>query len=241
MAADVPRGFATRGDSGREPIERSEPDIAAQLHQLLAAHMHPRRFVRGELLWREGETSGLLVALRVGRVKIYRLLPNGRSVTLLLFGPGNVFGFLPFLDGGAYPAYAQAMEPVEADVMTRAVFERVLMAEPSIAVQLVTVLGRRLREAFDVIQTVSTPGAQSRVAAALLGLLSDEGPARDHAPLVLPMSAHEFADALGMAPETFSRAITDLAAQGLIGRVRPGQFELRDPAGLERAARAPLR
>ncbi len=228
-------------DAARGPIERSEPAFAAQLHQLLAAHMHTRRFVRGELLWREGETTGLLVALRVGRVKIYRLLPNGRSVTLFLFGPGDVFGFLPFLDGGAYPAYAQAMEPVEAEVMPRAVFQRVLVAEPSLAVQLVTVLGQRLRDAFDVIQSVSTPGAQSRVAAALLGLLSDEGPAGDRQQLPLPMSAHEFADALGMAPETFSRAITDLAAQGLIRRVRPGQFELCDLAGLERAARTPLR
>ncbi len=203
--------------------------------------MHARRFVRGELLWREGETTGLLVALRVGRVKIYRLLPNGRSVTLFLFGPGDVFGFLPFLDGGAYPAYAQAMESVEAEVMPRAVFQRVLVAEPSLAVQLVTVLGQRLRDAFDVIQSVSTPGAQSRVAAALLGLLSDEAPGSDRKQLPLPMSAHEFADALGIAPETFSRAITELAAQGLIRRVRPGQFELCDLAGLERAARTPLR
>lgn len=241
MGADTPRESAAPTERTGGLIARSEPDIATQLQQLLAAHMHARRFVRGELLWREGETSGLLVALRVGRVKIYRLLPNGRSVTLLLFGPGDVFGFLPFLDGGAYPAYAQAMEPVQADVMPRAVFERVLAAEPSLAIQLVTLLGRRLREAFDVIQSVSTPGAQSRVAAALLGLLSDEGPAGGRAQLSLPMSAHEFADAIGIAPETFSRAITELAAQGVIRRVRPGRYELRDLAGLERAARSPLR
>ncbi len=55
--------------------------------------------------------------------------------------------------------------------MPRSVFQRLLTAEPSLAIQLVTLLGRRLREAFDVIQTVSVPGARSRVASAFLGLL----------------------------------------------------------------------
>ena len=227
------------GASTRENV-LEEPDIGTGLHQLLVAHMHVRRFGRGELLWREGETSGLLVALRSGHVKIFRLLPTGRMVTLFLFGPGDVFGFLPFLDGGPYPAYAQATEPVEAEVMPRSVFQRVLAAEPPLAMQLVTLLGRRLREAFDVIQTVSIPGAQSRVASALLGLLSDDGASSD-ARLQLPMTSHDFAEALGMAPETFSRAISDLVAQGLLRRAGAGQFDVLDVPGLERATRSLVR
>ncbi len=217
---------------------RLEEGIGTQLRQLLGAHMHVRHFSKGQLLWREGETSGLLVSLRVGRVKAYKRLPNARSVTLFIFGPGDVFGFLPFFDGGPYPAYTQAMDAVEADVMPRSVFQQVLAAEPALAVQLITILGRRLREALDLVQSVSTPGARSRLAGALLALLR-EGSVPGVQPCVqLPVSAHEFADALGMAPETLSRAVSELAAAGLVRRAGAGRLEILDMPALERAARS---
>ena len=100
--------------------------------------------------------------MRTGRVKIYRLLPNARSVTLFLFGPGHVFGFLPFIDGGPYPAYAQAIEDVAADVMPRSVLLRLLRADAELAPRLISLLGRRLREAFNLIEGLSTPGAPRR-------------------------------------------------------------------------------
>jgi len=136
-----------------EPGHGTHPgDLANQARRLLSRHLHVRRFPAGSLLWREGETSGLLVAIRTGRVKIYRLLPNGRAVTLLLFGPDDVFGFLPFLDGRPYPAYAQAIDDVEAEVMPRSALLQVLRAEPDLAATLIALLGERLRAAFDLIQ-----------------------------------------------------------------------------------------
>jgi CRP/FNR family transcriptional regulator len=52
------------------------------------------------------------------------LLPTGRAVTLFVFGPGDVFGFLPFLDGEPYPAYAQAIDDVLADVIPQTGLQR---------------------------------------------------------------------------------------------------------------------
>jgi len=149
-------------------------DLGREALELLRGHLHARRFRKGELLWREGDTTGMLVALRSGRVKIYRLLPNAREVTLFHFGPGDLFGFLPFLDGQAYPAYAQAMDDVEADVMARTTLLQALRAEPDLAVTLIALLGGRLRSAFDLVQSMSTPGAQARVAQALLALVPPE-------------------------------------------------------------------
>lgn len=217
---------------------RPEQGIGTQLRQLLGAHMHVRHFAKGQLLWREGETSGLLVSLRVGRVKAYKRLPNGRSVTLFIFGPGDVFGFLPFIDGGPYPAFTQAMDAVEAEVMPRSVFQQVLAAEPALCVDLITILGRRLREALDLVQSVSTPGASSRLAGALLALVRESPGAGARPRVELPVSAHEFAGALGMAPETLSRAVSELAATGVVRRVRPGRLEVMDVRALERAARS---
>ena len=181
-------------------------DLARQARRLLSRHLHVRRFPAGSLLWREGETTGMLVAIRTGRVKIYRLLPNGRAVTLLLFGPDDVFGFLPFLDGRPYPAYAQALDDVEAEVMPRSALLQALRTEPDLAATLIALLGERLRAAFDLIQGMSTRGVRARVAAALLPLLAEAPKGADPIVIALPVTAHEFAGAIGVAPVTLSLA-----------------------------------
>jgi CRP-like cAMP-binding protein len=79
----------------------------------------------------------MLVSVRTGRVKIHHVLPTGRGATAFLFGPGGLYGFVPFLDGQAYPAYAQAMEDVEADVMARSTLLQVVRSEPELALTLI--------------------------------------------------------------------------------------------------------
>lgn len=214
----------------------SQQEMAREAVALLRDHLHVRHFKKDNLLWREGDTSGMLVSLRSGRVKIYRVLPNGRLVTLFLFGPGNVFGFLPFLDGQAYPASARALEDVEADVMPRTALLQVIRSEPDLAVTLLGLLGRRLRASFDVIQSLSTPGAQSRVALALLALIPPGGAEAPPSVVRLPVSAHEFAGALGLVPETFSRALTGLVQDGIVQRAGPGRYRVLSLEALKKAA-----
>jgi CRP-like cAMP-binding protein len=193
-------------------------DTANQVLRILGQHLHTRRFRKGTLLWREGETSGLLVAIRTGRVKIYRLLPTGKAVTVFLFGPGDVFGFLPFLDGGAYPAYAQAIEDVEAEVLPRSVLLRALRADPDLALGLIGLLGQRLRAAM-----------------ALLALLAEEQPTAPTM-LRLPVTAQEFAGAIGIAPETLSRELRRLEDIGVLAREGSGRYRVLSLQGLEQAA-----
>jgi len=213
-------------------------DVTTQARQLLRPHLHIRHFKKGSLLWREGETSGLLVAIKSGRVKIYGLLPTGRAITLFLFGPGDLFGFLPFLDGAPYPAHAQAIEDVEAEVMPRSALLQALRTDPDLAVALIALLGRRLRSAMELVQSISTPGAPSRVAAALLALLLEEP---ESAPLIkLPVTAQELAGAIGIAPETFSRALKRLETDRILAREGQGRYRVLDLEALKRAAAPPI-
>jgi CRP/FNR family transcriptional regulator len=214
-------------------------NVAAQARELLAPHLRRRHFTAGSLLWREGETSGLLVALETGRVKIYRLLPTGRAVTVFIFGPGDVFGFLPFLDGEPYPAYAQALEDAEAQVMSRDELLSAVRADPLVAVALIGLVGRRLRDAMQRIESLSSPGVLPRVASALVALLPDASDPTGAAAIIrLPVSGGEFAAALGITPETLSRSLTRLASARVLHRLGPGRFQVLDPEALRQAAQS---
>jgi CRP/FNR family transcriptional regulator len=212
-------------------------ELAEEVRSLFGAWFVERRFEAGQLLWREGERTGLLVALRAGRVKVYRLLPTGRAITLFLFGPDDVFGFLPFLDGGAYPAYAQALDDVTADVMPRAALLDAVRARPDAALTLLSLLGRRLRESFDRIESLSTPGVVPRVAAAIHGLRAPTGGVGPSPIIEFPVPSAELAAALGITPESLSRAISRLVADGVVHRLGPRRLQIVDPGALERTAR----
>jgi CRP/FNR family transcriptional regulator len=190
-------------------------------------------------LWREGDAAGLLVSIDAGRVKIYRVLPRGSAVTLYLFGPGDTFGFMPLLDGRPYPASAQALTDLRAMVVSRAELVEAFGRDPQVALALVELLATRLREAFDRIERSSTPDVLPRVASALLGLLPEGGPSDPLAIIELPVRSSELAAAIGVAPETFSRAVTKLVSSGILHRLGPRRFQVLDAEALSQAAGGP--
>jgi CRP/FNR family transcriptional regulator len=235
-------------DTGREAVrgafsESTHPSAgspafsgeAGEALAMLAPYFRPRRFPAGTILWRAGETPSMVVAIETGHIKVYRTLPGGNVAALYRFGPGELFGFLPFLDGRSYPATAEAIDDVRARTMSRDGLLRGLRENPAVALPLFSFLGRRLREAFDRIELLSARGALPRVAAALAALLhvGDRGTATI---VSLPVSSGEFARALGIAPESFSRAVTCLAETAVIRRLGRGRFQVLDLQALRTAA-----
>lgn len=211
-------------------------ELAREVRALLAPYARSSTFEAGTLLWREGDDAGGLVALESGRVKVYRALPAGNAVTMYIFGPGDVFGFMPLLDGRPYPASAQALDEVRALVVSRADLRAALEHEPAVALAMIKLLATRLREAFDRIERSSVPEVLPRVAAALASLL-DEGDGAALAILALPVRAREFAGAIGVAPESFSRAITKLVEAGVLHRLGPRRFQVLDAVALRSASK----
>ena len=138
-------------DPEREPTERALAEsVGDAVFERLRPHARRRRFPKGSLLWREGDETGLLVSLAAGQVKIYRVSPDtGGVVTLFRFGPGTTFGFMPFLDGAPYPATAEALTDVEADVIPGDALPGIFASDPDVALFLVRQLARRLRESME--------------------------------------------------------------------------------------------
>lgn len=201
-------------------------DVASEARRLLAPWFRRRQFGRDSFFWHEGDRTGMLVAVVHGHVKAFRPLPDGREVTVYLFGPGDVFGFLPFLDGDPYPLSTRAVDDVEADVLMREQLLETVRQDPDVAMALLALLGRRLREAFDRV-AVSSGGAVPRVAAALSTLIPAE---HDPSALVieLPVTGHEYAAALGITPESLSRAISKLVEDGLLHRLGARKLQVLD-------------
>jgi len=220
-------------DSGSPGGVLNREDLAT-LESLLAPLLEPSQYPAGRVLWSEGERSGRLTVIDRGRVKITRARADGTAMLLYVFGSGTVFGFLPLLDGGAYPATAVAVEDVEARVASHHALRDAVTRQPELAWPLVQLLGRRLREAFNRVEDLSHREARARLASALYRLLPAAGSARPPIVLALPGPGYQFAEEIGISPETLSRVLAELEKDGVLRRLERGRYQVLDLESLGR-------
>ena len=210
-------------------ISTTKDRLAETFRNALCPYMQKRIFPGGQTLWSEGDTDGMLVSIRSGHDRIVRYMADARRVTMYIFGPETLFGFMPLLDNGPYPATAETITEVEAMVMSKQAFHAVVREHPDLCLHLLSALSRRLREAIDQIGLRSSHGVISKVAAGLSAQVPTEHIDDPHTVLTLPVSIGEYAALLGLTPESFSRAITSLEDMQVLHRLGHNRFQVLKP------------
>ena len=203
----------------------------------LAAIVHEQTFSRGETIFADGdEARGFFVVIS-GRVKIFKLSPDGKEQILHMFGPGEPFGEVAMFAGRRMPANAQAMEKSSALFFPRAALLEVIRRNPDLALGLLGVLSLRLRRFANLIEDLSLKEVPGRLAAYLLYLSSHTDGSQD---LELDVTKTELASLLGTIPETLSRVLGKMSRQDLI-RSDGRHIQILDRQGLVDLADAETR
>ncbi len=186
---------------------------------------------KGAFLWHQGDPADRLVQVEHGLLRAFRTFEDGRSATLLRFGPGDILGFAPFFEGAGYPASVEAVEASRVRVVHRRDLETALR-EPRMAMALLELLARRLRTAFDTIEQLSIRSAVNRVAAALEPLV----PGGPYPIVTIPGTGRAFAEGMGLTPAAFSRALAALVRRAVLHRLGPRRFQVLHLEALRRLA-----
>jgi len=174
-----------------------------------------RAFARGESIFLEGDEGGGFYVVSTGRVKIFKLSPEGKEQTLHLFGPGEPFGEVALFAGRRFPANAQAMESSRILFFPREALAGLIREHPSVAMNLLALMSVRLRRFTVLIEDLSLKEVPGRLSAYLLYLSRKEDGGED---LALDITKAQLASLLGTIPETLSRILGRLAREGLIER-----------------------
>jgi CRP-like cAMP-binding protein/anti-anti-sigma regulatory factor len=104
-----------------------------------------RAFAEGELVFREGDEGKELFMIAKGNASVRIRLPGeNRSVRLVTFAPGTIFGELALLDQEARSATIEADETLVCYVLSHAGFTSLATDHPAVAIKLLANLGREL-------------------------------------------------------------------------------------------------
>jgi CRP-like cAMP-binding protein len=195
-----------------------------------------RRCAKGEVLYLPGQRGEFLYMLKAGVVKISRLLPDGRELTLALLKPGDVFGEVEVI--GDTPAGDQAMayHDVLLCVIHRADFLRWMSRKPDLALRVTKLIGLRRHVIEHRIERLLFRSAPAKVAALLLDLAEQfgrRGP--EGVALELPLTHQEIANLTGSVRETVSDVLGTFRVRGWV-RAEGRRLCLTDTEALRRAA-----
>src|SRR5262245_10567740 len=110
-------------------------------------------FKKGETVFHYGDPGGEIFILRNGRVELFVENTEGQKIVLSENERGDVIGELSFLDGGSRTATAVARENTEMLSMHRERLLGFIDKHPHAAMDLLTVVGRRLRATEELLRT----------------------------------------------------------------------------------------
>jgi CRP/FNR family cyclic AMP-dependent transcriptional regulator len=219
-------------------------DMDATSLDLCASALRTRRFRRGETIFHAGDPGDALFIIASGSVKITIPPDDGSEPAILTtIGPGGFFGELSLLDGAARSATAVALDSVEAHVLRRDIFDRLLDKEPAVRTALLAALAgeiRRLTAQVEDLHFLDLPGRLVRhllrSVTAVAGLdVADIDELSGEYRLPWPYTQAELAGMIGGSRQSVNRLLADLVADGLL-RFEEDELVIPDAARLVAAA-----
>jgi len=208
-------------------VLKSVPMFAAfgedQLRALAPAVMR-RDAPRGSVIMAEGDRVDSLYIVVSGRLKVMMGEADGKEMILGILGPGEIFGEMGLIDDGPRSASVIAIEPCELLVVTKRLFKKCLVENSEVAMAVLRVVVRRLREADRKMGSLAMLDVYGRVARLLLDLSEDV----DGQKVVTKrLTKQDIGRMIGASREMVTKVMKDLEMSGYF-EVRGSTIVLRD-------------
>jgi len=207
-------------------------DLSKAEMDAMGAAAPMKTFAAGELLYSPHNPIEALFILKRGRVRVFRVSPDGKALTTALITSGTIFGEMVLLGQRMYDNFAEAMEETVVCVMSRADVHRFLLSDPRIAARIAENLGKRLAEMERRLSDSFFKSVPQRVASTLHTLAGQQ---RRHVLTprgqVVAITHEQIAELAGTSRETATKVLGDFAERGMI-RLGRGRITILDSNGL---------
>lgn len=196
----------------RSPLFRGlSPEIIGRI----AATAIQRRYAEGDVVFMQGDAGDALYAVVTGRIRISAGETDGKEIFLNIMEPGDTFGEIALLDGGARTATATAMVASELVLIRRDHFLEMLTREPRFALELLRLCGERLRWTSGQAEDAALLDAEARLAKRLLNLGRVHGQHGKDG-IALRISQEELANFLGLSRQVVNQYLQGWRARSWV-------------------------
>lgn len=185
----------------------------------LEPHGSRQRFKRNAVIYAADQPARSLFVLVSGQVSLQMTSPDGRTLTIQVVEPGELFGHMALLEDGQYDTSAEATRPSEIIAIGQGHVHRLMLAQPDLALALLRQMGEYRATISQRLDEVAFKPVPARLASLLLNMTDSASPA----PVHLPRRTHQqLAEMINAYRETVTKVINQFRAARLLDMDRSG-------------------
>ena len=171
----------------------------------------------GGLVTSPDDDDERLYVIKRGRVRLYRLTPDGKQLTLELLDKGRIVGRMAWLGQQLTDAYAEAIEDALICSFTPRELQRLIDRFPSVGVNIIRYLSGRLAASEREREVMAFRSVEQRLAARLVELSERFGqPTEGGTAIDARLTQQELADMIGTSRETLAMTVASLRERRVI-------------------------
>ena len=170
-----------------------------------------------EVLFSDGEQAKGFYVILSGKVKLYKISPEGKEQILHMVSAPDAFAEAALFHEGSYPAFAEALVDSQLLFFPKRDFIHLIERNPQLSINMIVSLSHFLRKFASLIEELSLKEVSSRVAKYLIDLsLKSAKDGKNLKEVDLDLSKTQLASKLGTISETLSRTLSKMKAKGVI-------------------------
>lgn len=191
--------------------------------EALALQAEAERFAAGAVVFQQGENADRILIIKAGRIRLWKITEEGNEITLDIRQSGDVLGESMFSQDGVFPISATCLEDTYTCGLTRAGFERLVLSNPNIGLQVIKNLSQRIDLLTSRVSDMSFSNLEERLYRILVAVAQEHGKESEKG-LILPMPlTHEDLSFLvGAHRVSITRAMKTLHSSGQV--MREGRY-----------------
>lgn len=198
----------------------SEVDIFCDLNETemdtLSQSAPMKTYRAGDLIYTPHQPLETLFILKKGRIRIFRVSPDGRALTTAIIEPGTIFGEMGIVGHRMHDSFAEALDDIVTCTMSASDVRRLLLGDPRIALRISETLGRRLAELERRLSDAVFKTVPERIAGTLLTLTAAKSSHSLKAGVQIKLTHEQLAALASTSRETTTKVLNEFAQQGLI-------------------------
>jgi CRP/FNR family transcriptional regulator, cyclic AMP receptor protein len=132
--------------------------------EVLARQIDDVKLPAGQVVFEVDDPGGTMYVIRHGSVEVFFKDDTGERIVLETPGPGEVFGELSFLDGGARSASVVVVEDLEALAVDRDDLNQLLRIHPDAGLDIIAAMGHRLRRTVELLRHTASRNVNAEMA-----------------------------------------------------------------------------
>lgn len=167
----------------------------------------------GQLLVHQGDEPTHVYFIVEGRVRTLRTNEDGDEATIRMLGQGEICMEAVLFMGGPSPIAVQVVEDAQLMLIPGSFIKKFVLQDHQFATNLLKIVTHHYKTAMHQIDAMAIKTPVQRVGYYFLQKHMEQG--ADNMEFELPFKKSTIANHLGMTPETFSRALSQIKKMGV--------------------------